>query len=432
MIFIYEIIEIITSFVEIFICYKFLNLIFKDRTNIKVKKFKSLMYTVVLTICVYLNNQIALFSNILLIFVIISIGISAILLYKTNFLQSITVVGTYYLFLTIFDLFSIFCVNIFTKNENIGKILISEVGIYRCIFIVAMKIILILFYVYIRNKDIDYEIVLHYWGFWLTLCIIGYSALFYFQQFAIYKLTEVLASNWLLFLVVLFMLILLFYMYTKYRDYKEKSMMINVRNEMIEKNYMYIQKLYKDNRYVIHDFKNHIAVISNYVQNFQNEKALDYMNNIAQPIYKIDNTVKSGIESVDIILNCKIGEADTYNIKLDTYVNIDESKVTDTDFCTILSNLLDNAIESSIKDIQEKRYIKITMKSINNMLIIKVKNNVVESPIFIGTGLRTTKDGRGHGIGLESVQSCVDKYDGNIKFKIDEGFFETQIVLLSV
>lgn len=432
MIFIFEIIEMITSFVEIFTCYKFLNLIFRDRTDVKMKKYKSLLYTIILTICVYLNNQIALFSNILLLFVIISIGLSAMLLYRTHFLQSITVVGIYYLFLTIFDLFSIFCANIFTKSEDIGKILISEVGIYRCIFIVIMKIFLVLFYMYIRNKDINYDIILHYWVFWLILCIIGYSALFYFQQFAIYRLTEVLASNWLLFLVILLMLMLLFYMYIKYRDYKEKNMIINIRNEMIEKNYMHIQKLYKDNRYVIHDFKNHIAVISNYIQNFQNEKALDYMNNIAQPAYKIDNTVKSGIESVDIILNCKIGEADTYNIKVDTYVNIEKSKVTDTDFCTILSNLLDNAIESSIKDIEKKRYIKITMKSINNMLIIKVKNNVVESPIFIGTRLRTTKEGRGHGIGLESVQFCVDKYDGNIKFKIDEGFFETQIVLLSV
>lgn len=87
----------ITSFVEIFTCYKFLNLIFRDRTDVKMKKYKSLLYTIILTICVYLNNQIALFSNILLLFVIISIGLSAMLLYRTHFLQSITVVGIYYL-----------------------------------------------------------------------------------------------------------------------------------------------------------------------------------------------------------------------------------------------------------------------------------------------------------------------------------------------
>lgn len=75
-----------------------------------------------------------------------------------------------------------------------------------------------------------------------------------------------------------------------------------------------------------------------------------------------------------------MAEAEANHIKMDMDILIAPSKITDADFCTILSNLLDNAIESAIKDSEEKRYIKFTMKSIDSMLLIKVKNNMIEAP----------------------------------------------------
>ncbi|GAA6286801.1 sensor histidine kinase [Blautia caecimuris] len=433
MIVLYNVIEFLISFVETLICYRFVNLFFKDRLNTKRKKIMELLYSLLITICIFLNNQISLFSNFLLIFVIVVMGISSMLLFKAKFFQSVTVVGVYYLGIMIFDLFSIFIISVLTANDKVGGILISQQGLERILYICAMKLCLIVFYLFLRDKNIKYEVFLKYWGFWLTLCLIGYSALFYFQRFAVRNLTEVLASNWLFFLAILLMFLLLFYMYIKYRDYEEKNAIINVRNEVLEKSYANIRKLYKDNGHVMHDFKNHIAIISNYIRSSDYQKALDYIDSIAQPIRKIENTVWSGIEIVDIVLNCKIAEAEMHNIKVTIDVNIASPRVIDMDFCTILSNLMDNAIEASMEDVEARRYIKFTMKSVNNMLVIKVKNNVAEKPKLLeGSRLETTKkDKKAHGIGLESVEFCVNKYNGNMKFNLGDTYFEVRVLLLS-
>lgn len=431
---VYDIIEFVTSFVETYICYQFLNLFFKNRWDARRKDVMVLLDSIIITICIFLNNKISLFSNILLLFVIITIGISSLRLFVAGFFQSVTVVGTYYLGITVFDLFSIFLISIVTGDNSIGEYLISSPGLYRSIFICAMKICLVVIYNVIKNKIIDYETLLKYWGFWLSLCLIGYSAIFYFQQFAVRQLTEILASNWLFFLAFMLMVLLIFYLYIKYRDYKEKNAVINSRNEVLEKSYADIQKLYKDNGHVMHDFKNHITVIENYIRKSENEKALEYINNIAKPVRSIGNKVWSGIEVVDIILNCKIAEAEAFNIKIDVNIIAMSCKVSDMDFCTILSNLWDNAIESSSRQLENRRYIKFVMKTINNMLIIKIKNYTDEIPKLIEHSRfeTTKKDKKNHGIGLESVEFCVNKYDGNIKYNLGEDYFEVQLLLLSV
>ncbi len=434
MIILYNVIECFVSFVETYVCYLFLNLFFENRLKQKIKSTMVLLCSLAITVCIFFNNQISLFSNFLLLFVIIIISISTKFLFKTGFVRGITFVGVYYLGITILDLFAIFIISIFTGEEYVGAFLLEGPGLYRSIFICTMKLILVLFYNFLRNKKINYKFLIKYWPVWLTFCMIGYSALFYFQQFAIRGITDLLAVNWLLFLVILIMFLLLFYMYMNYRDFKEKSAIINVRNDVLEKSYAHIQKLYKDNGHVLHDFKNHIAVITNYIKKSENEKALKYIENIIQPIHRIESTIWSGIEIVDIILNCKMAEAEANHIKMDMDILIAPSKITDADFCTILSNLLDNAIESAIKDSEEKRYIKFTMKSIDSMLLIKVKNNMIEAP-KLSDSLKpetTKKDEKGHGIGLESVEFCVNKYGGNMKFELGKDYFKVQVFLLSV
>lgn len=431
---IYNVIEFVISFIETFMAYKILHLFFRNKLKNQKKEILVLLYSIAITICIYLNNQRSLFSNFLLLFVILAISISAVCLFKIGFFQSLTVVAIYYLMITIIDLFTIFILSICTSNREIGWLLTSEMNIYRCIYICFMKFCLLLGYMWLRKIDFDKKLILKYWGFWLALCVISYSAIFYFQRFAIEKLTEVLASNWLLFLIILLMLAIIFFMYIKYRDFKEKNALINVRNEILEKSYTNFQNILKDNEHVFHDFKNHLTAIAAYIEKNENEKALDYINFIAKPIGKLENTVWSGIEIVDTILNCKIAEAENYDINMELDIRICACKVDDSDYCIILSNLLDNAIESAIRDMVNKRYIKFIMKSINNMLIIKIRNNMLIRPNSIESNKFDTLkiDKKHHGIGLESVKHSVNKYDGNIKFNLGEDYFEVQIMLLSV
>src|SRR5699024_588351 len=132
--------------------------------------------------------------NFLLVFVIFAIGVSVPLLFITSFPKAITIVGLYYLTISLFDLFFIFIISIIINKNNIGDYLLGNQSIYRCIYICIVKICLVISYLIIKRININYEMFSRFWLFWLIICIVGYIALFYFQQFAIGPLTQILAS----------------------------------------------------------------------------------------------------------------------------------------------------------------------------------------------------------------------------------------------
>ena len=102
------------------------------------------------------------------------------------------------------------------------------------------------------------------------------------------------------------------------------------------------------------------------------------------------------------------------------------------DICTLLGNLLDNAIEACLKVDNDKRYISLwIMPTVGTMSII-IENSVSDKVEIVRNtvALRTTKSNkRLHGIGLESVKSIVEKYDGEIALSCTENVFSVDIFM---
>ena len=172
--YIFYIIEFLISFIEIFWGYKFLGIFFEKNVEDRKRTILEFIYSLILSIFVFLNNQVKLFSNFLLIFVILAISVSGVVLFKTSILRNIIAVGLYYLAITIFDLFSIFILGVFSGNDSIGEILIGEMGIQRCAFIISMKCCLLICYLVLYTLNIDKGIFSRYWWIGVILCLVGY------------------------------------------------------------------------------------------------------------------------------------------------------------------------------------------------------------------------------------------------------------------
>ena len=94
----------------------------------------------------------------------------------------------------------------------------------------------------------------------------------------------------------------------------------------------------------------------------------------------------------------------------------------------ILGNLLDNAIEASMKS--KKKEIKLYIANKNDMFILKVINTYEIEPVTKGERfISNKKEKNKHGWGIESVKRLVKRYDGNITFKYDSDFFQVIIIL---
>ena len=76
------------------------------------------------------------------------------------------------------------------------------------------------------------------------------------------------------------------------------------------------------------------------------------------------------------------------------------------------------------------RFINLTIRRINEMLIIKLENGCKAAPVITEGGLKTTKkDADLHGWGLKSVRATAERYDGTVETEYAEDRFCTVVTL---
>ena len=100
------------------------------------------------------------------------------------------------------------------------------------------------------------------------------------------------------------------------------------------------------------------------------------------------------------------------------------------DLCTIIANLLDNAIEAYIEC--NDYDIRINLDYINNSYRIEISNTIKESVLSGNKTLKTSKsDTKNHGIGIKSVKSRAEKYNGKTQFTEENGQFVARVWLMA-
>jgi signal transduction histidine kinase len=169
-----------------------------------------------------------------------------------------------------------------------------------------------------------------------------------------------------------------------------------------------------------HDIKHHILTALTLLENDQSKEAQMYLkklySNYEANVFRyltIDNLVINGI------LNFKISRCQKNKIDIKCDIRGDFAPFDEIDLCVLLCNLLDNAIEASLKS--QTRRIRLTIKNNNGYLCFLVKNHIDNSVLTENKELKTTKsNGKKHGIGIYSINQIVEKYDGILTF-IEEG-----------
>ena len=106
------------------------------------------------------------------------------------------------------------------------------------------------------------------------------------------------------------------------------------------------------------------------------------------------------------------------------------TNIRSVDLTTILGNLLDNALEAVEIAPDNLRFVNLTVRRINAMLIIKVENGCSEIPVQEdGKWLTSKTDKAFHGWGLKSVQSAAERYDGTINTEYKDSVFKSVVTL---
>lgn len=201
-----------------------------------------------------------------------------------------------------------------------------------------------------------------------------------------------------------------------------------------KRQYNMIRKQIDEFRSARHDLRQHIRLLQFYLEDDNREALESYIDSYMEHMPANSFSIYCSNSAVNAILNYYIKEAQDAGI--DTVVSVsglpEQLFVSDTDFCVLLGNLLENAIAAE-KDCKEsdKPFIKVHAAAKGEQtLLLTVDNGPSAPPVFQQDSLLSGKHD-GKGIGTQSVKNIAESYNGSADFTWTNGMFFASVLLRS-
>lgn len=206
------------------------------------------------------------------------------------------------------------------------------------------------------------------------------------------------------------------------------------QSELIEKQVREIQNMYRQVRGWRHDYRNHINNMKIQLSQGNYDGLADYLNGLADDLDTVDTVIKTGNVMADAILNSKLSVAEKMNVKLNVRANVPQSlPMSDVELCSILGNMLDNAVEACGTLPESERFMRVYIGRLKEQLYISVQNSAGKVRKEKGSYLSTKEDAASsaklHGYGLFRIDRVAQKYGGYVNRQNEEGIFATEILI---
>ena len=300
---------------------------------------------------------------------------------------------------------------------------------YFIILLVSMSSIIYYSYRIMRFREINLENFIERYN---SVFLISINLIIIFLFFKVLFQNEFIEELEIVEIGVLFLTMIIintFYFVSLYRNDKE-----NKKSELKQSINPLIQELLDEMKASEHEYKNHLNILYCMIQVCKEDELRDrakkYIGNVFEnknllsTLSYLENTILKGV------LLSKINQAEKNEIickyKIDS--QLEGIALDDSELTVVLSNLLNNAIESASKS--EKKYIDIFTTYQNGRYIIEVSNsvsNLTEDMIPRISKVRFSTKGTGRGYGLYNINKIVNKYKGKINMSMKEDMFNVSI-----
>lgn len=386
------------------------------------KKMKSviLLWTGV-SILLYLGYLLgSAIVNVMGLYVLLTIA--ALVGYQCNWLRALFHAFLLTCMMVISEMLVFLLINqIFHQNMEVAYtqiIICSNAIISKLIYSVACRCIEYLAY---REEAADGRGIIVY----LFLPIV--STIITLDIFYLIATLEMTSSlNFLLIfsiILLLFSNLAVFYLYERQikvsREFSQLQL-IQQKQEFDHEHYKLIQKQYSDARILVHDIKNQIALLTSIAQKENATQVLSYISSFTDnfQLPSIGGSLDNKI--FDVVCAGKKALCESKGIKLSIMTNnLNIGFMDDSDLCSFLGNLLDNAIEAA--EVSNEKKISFEMYEKNEKyMVIKLLNSCDNKPIEVGGRLKSRKLSGVHGVGMYSIERCINKYNGQSRYEYNE------------
>lgn len=202
---------------------------------------------------------------------------------------------------------------------------------------------------------------------------------------------------------------------------RTEARMLAQRFELAQSSYEALRKQHEQVMMLRHDMVKHLRVLR---QTVTDEKAAAYLDELIGENEKIRPVVQSGNEMLDVILNGKLSAAADAGIvvELARTQAPDKLPLTDVELCSLMLNLLDNALEAASAPGVKRRYIKLDMHIQNNYFVFTCENGATLDWINKETAPE-------RGLGLKIIQQIVARYGNLFDTEYGDDYYRVTVPL---
>lgn len=314
----------------------------------------------------------------------------------------------------------------------------SQEGMIYYFAAFLLYIILCIIEIFYKNKFFEYRnpyvrpiLAIIFCNLVLMIILIKYYVNGIFNKKSI---DNVIGFIFLYEMIVTILIILFFYRIGSQLQ-KEHELELQLKLSKITKEYeVHIHESSKMLKALRHDLKNHFIVLAGYLDSENIIEAKKYLEQVKGKMMQTENIVYVDNIALSALLTEKSNRCKNKGIYFYTEFNRDAKlTIPDVDLCTIMGNLLDNAIEAAEQVEKENKEIGIVIKVKEKIIQIVCHNDYkIEPKIEKGKFKSLKKEKNNHGMGLKNIEVIVDKYDGIMKFNYEDNLFCIEIILKQI
>lgn len=429
---------ILLNVFEVYVWYKIANLFLHRRYSIKVGRFAAAIVAVIMITKSVLcwDNDNASINFLLTILNLSIILFFTIYLFSDSLKSKVLIVLLYSVGLAISD---ILVMGIFLlTQETVVKDFTKPDIIITLVSIISRYILITLIRKFHnwQNNIVGVENKLQDMIFLMIIT----DFLLVFLSYIFYLNISRISSEMVLVLIIFNIIgITIVFMFNIYRLLRFSRQLTENR---LKTQYMQMQLQQNENMNILssnlrslrHDMNNHIGVIYGLLDTKQYNKLKSYLNGLYENLQEANDIIIVNNEILSIILNNKKHLATEKRIQLVTWIEVKDFLLTEIEICSLIGNILDNAIEATekvpIDAIDIDREIKFVCVEKEEGWYIDCKNPFVEAPMITEEGLITTKKNKeSHGIGSRTMQDIIKKYNGTLEYSTEDNYFIVKIFI---
>ena len=225
--------------------------------------------------------------------------------------------------------------------------------------------------------------------------------------------------------------LLLYEMYRVAKEYARSSQ-LDRENQLLaveSRRYMELRSYLEQTRHLRHDFRQHLHVISGLTEAGRLDELKSYLSQYESELSDARPTLCVNA-AVDALAGHYDYEARKQGIQIEWKLELPKLlPLPEADLCTILGNLLENALAASLRTAPGRRQIELTAcVHADRILLIEVKN-AFDGEVNEKNGVFRSSKRRENGIGIQSVTHIAEKTGGTSTFTHQNGTFSAKVML---